>query len=72
MTGELSLTGKVLPIGGLKEKMIAAYKAGITTVLVPEKNYQRDLKDIPSDVKDAIDIISVSNIQDVLKLALVS
>jgi ATP-dependent Lon protease len=72
MTGELSLTGKVLPIGGLKEKMIAAYKAGITTVLVPEKNYQRDLKDMPSDVKDAIDIISVSNIQDVLKLALVS
>jgi ATP-dependent Lon protease len=71
MTGELSLTGLVLPIGGLKEKMIAAYKAGIKTVLVPEKNYKRDLKDIPDEVKSSMKIISVSKIEDVLKYALV-
>jgi len=71
MTGELSLTGKVLPIGGLKEKMIAAYKAGVKTVLVPQKNFKRDLKDIPDEVKSSIEIISVSKIDEVLKLALV-
>ncbi|MBT5323305.1 MAG: endopeptidase La, partial [Campylobacteraceae bacterium] len=71
MTGELSLTGKVLPIGGLKEKMIAAYKAGVKTVLVPQKNFKRDLKDIPDEVKSSIEIISVSRIDEVLKLALV-
>jgi ATP-dependent Lon protease len=71
MTGELSLTGKVLPIGGLKEKMIAAYKAGIKTVLIPKKNYKRDLKDIPDEVKDSLEIIAVSYIEDVLKYALV-
>jgi len=71
MTGELTLTGKVLPIGGLKEKLIAAYKAGVTKALIPEKNYERDLEDIPSDVKEAIEIIAVSQINDVLKEALV-
>ena len=67
MTGELTLTGKVLPIGGLKEKLIAAYKAGVTKALIPQKNYERDLEDIPSDVKEAIEIIAVSSIEDVLK-----
>ena len=71
MTGELTLTGKVLPIGGLKEKLIAAYKAGVTKALIPEKNYERDLEDIPSDVKEAIEIIAVSEIEDVLKEALI-
>ncbi len=71
MTGELTLTGKVLPIGGLKEKLIAAYKAGVTKALIPEKNYERDLEDIPSDVKEVIEIIAVSSIEDVLKEALV-
>ena len=71
MTGELTLTGKVLPIGGLKEKLIAAYKAGVTKALIPEKNYERDLEDIPNDVKEAIEIIAVSQINDVLKEALV-
>ncbi len=71
MTGELSLTGKVLPIGGLKEKLIAAYKAGVKTALIPSKNYKRDLKDIPDEVKSAINIISVSRIDEVLKEALV-
>ena len=71
MTGELTLTGKVLPIGGLKEKLIAAYKAGVTKALIPEKNYERDLEDIPDEVKDAIEIIGVSVIDEVLAEALV-
>ena len=71
MTGELTLTGKVLPIGGLKEKLIAAYKAKITTALIPKKNYERDLDDIPDEVKNAMEIIPVSRVEEVLKLALV-
>ena len=67
MTGEVTLTGKVLPIGGLKEKLIAAYKAGVTKALIPAKNYERDLDDIPSEVKDNIKIIGVSNVDEVLK-----
>jgi ATP-dependent Lon protease len=67
MTGEVTLTGKVLPIGGLKEKLIAAYKAGVTKALIPAKNFERDLDDIPSEVKDNIKIIGVSDIDEVLK-----
>ncbi len=66
MTGEVTLTGKVLPIGGLKEKLIAAYKAGVKKALIPVKNYERDLEDIPSEVKKSINIIGVSNIDEVL------
>ena len=72
MTGELTLTGKVLPIGGLKEKLIAAYKAGVTKALIPAKNYERDLEDIPNEVKDHIEIIAVKNIKEVLKHTLIS
>lgn len=71
MTGELTLTGKVLPIGGLKEKLIAAYKAGVTKALIPEKNYERDLDEIPDEVKNAMEIIGVSVIDEVLAEALV-
>jgi ATP-dependent Lon protease len=71
MTGELTLTGKVLPIGGLKEKLIAAYKAGVTKALIPDKNYERDLDEIPHEVKSAIKIIPVSNIEEVLLEVLV-
>ena len=71
MTGELTLTGKVLPIGGLKEKLIAAFKAKMKKVLIPRKNYQRDLNDIPDEVKDALEIIPVDKIEDVLSIALV-
>ena len=67
MTGEVTLTGRVLPIGGLKEKLIAAYKAGVTKALIPRKNYERDLEDIPDEVKKNIKIIGVSNVGDVLK-----
>ena len=71
MTGEITLSGKVLPIGGLKEKLIAAHKAGIKKALIPRKNYERDLDELPSEVKDAIEIIPVDTIDDVLKNALV-
>ena len=71
MTGEVTLTGKVLPIGGLKEKLIAAYKAGVKKALIPMKNYERDLDDIPEEVKESIKIIGVSNVQEVLREALI-
>jgi ATP-dependent Lon protease len=71
MTGELTLTGKVLPIGGLKEKLIAAYKSGVTKALIPAKNYELDLEDIPDEVKKAIKIIPVTVVDEVLVEALV-
>ncbi|MCZ6102956.1 endopeptidase La [Campylobacter ureolyticus] len=71
MTGEITLSGKVLPIGGLKEKLIAAHKAGIKKALIPRKNYERDLDELPNEVKDAIEIIPVDIIDDVLENALV-
>jgi len=71
MTGEVSLRGDVLPIGGLKEKLIAAYKAGITTALIPKKNYERDLKEIPEEVKETLEIIPVTKIEEVLEKALI-
>jgi len=70
MTGELTLTGKVLPIGGLKEKLIAAYKAKITTALIPKKNYDNDLKDIPEEVKSKMTLIPVTRIEEVLEYAI--
>ena len=71
MTGEVTLTGKVLPIGGLKEKLIAAHKAKMKRVLIPLKNFQRDLKDIPDEVKDDIEIIPVTKIDEVLEYGLI-
>jgi ATP-dependent Lon protease len=71
MTGELTLTGKVLPIGGLKEKLIAAFKAKITTALIPKKNYDRDLEDIPQEVKSHMKLIPVTRIEEVLDIVLV-
>jgi len=71
MTGEVSLSGDVLPIGGLREKLIAAHKADISKVLIPLKNYERDLEDIPKEVRDALEIIGVSRIEEVLKHVLV-
>ncbi len=71
MTGEIDLNGKVLPIGGLKEKLIAAYKADIKLALIPKKNYERDLKDIPDEVKENMKIMPVSTFDEVLKQSLV-
>jgi len=72
MTGELTLTGKVLPIGGLKEKLIAAYKAGVTKAIIPQKNFDRDIEDIPMEVLKAIKIVPVVSIDEVLSEVLIS
>jgi len=69
MTGEVTLTGQVLPIGGLKEKLLAAHRAGIKHVLIPKDN-EKDLVDMPQKIKDDIKITSVETADEVLKLAL--
>ncbi|WP_394424598.1 endopeptidase La [Vreelandella stevensii] len=69
MTGEVNLRGEVLPIGGLKEKLLAARRGGIKTVLIPEEN-RRDLKEVPDNIKGALDIRPVRWIDDVLAVAL--
>jgi ATP-dependent Lon protease len=69
MTGEITLRGEVLPIGGLKEKLLAAHRGGITTVLIPEQNV-KDLADIPENVKNVIEIVPVKWIEEVLARAL--
>ncbi|MDD2828263.1 MAG: endopeptidase La [Sulfuricurvum sp.] len=71
MTGEVSLTGNVLPIGGLKEKLIAAHRAGMKLGLIPQKNYERDLVDIPDEVKNVLEIRGVSRIEEVLETLLI-
>jgi ATP-dependent Lon protease len=71
MTGEISLTGDVLPIGGLREKLIAAHRADMVIVLIPAKNYDRDLDDLPKEVRDALDIRSVKRVEEVLDIVLV-
>ncbi|MFZ3053562.1 MAG: endopeptidase La [Sulfuricurvum sp.] len=71
MTGEVSLTGNVLPIGGLKEKLIAAHRAGMKLALIPQKNYERDLDDIPDEVKNVLEIRGVSRIEEVLAALLI-
>ncbi|HVY85278.1 MAG TPA: endopeptidase La [Caulobacterales bacterium] len=70
MTGEVTLRGRVLPIGGLKEKLLAALRGGIKTVLIPKDN-EKDLADIPDNVKAGLELIPVSNVDDVLGKALV-
>jgi ATP-dependent Lon protease len=71
MTGEVSLTGRVLPIGGLKQKLLAAHRAGITTVLIPQRN-EPDLEDVPETVREKLDIHPVSDVRQVLELAIES
>jgi len=70
MTGEITLRGRVLPIGGLKEKLLAALRGGITKVLIPEEN-AKDLAEIPDNVKSGLEIVPVSHIDEVMKHALV-
>jgi ATP-dependent Lon protease len=70
MTGEITLTGKVLPVGGIKEKALAAMRAGIETIIIPWKN-QKDLLEIPAHYRKKINFIPVKNIQEVLSIALV-
>ena len=69
MTGEMTLRGRVLPIGGLKEKLLAALRGGVGTVLIPKEN-EKDLADIPDNVKSGLKIIPVAMVDEALKHAL--
>ena len=69
MTGEVTLRGNVLPIGGLKEKSIAAHRSGLKRILIPKEN-KRDIDDIPQEVQKELEIIPVSHVSEVLKYAL--
>jgi ATP-dependent Lon protease len=70
MTGEVTLRGRVLPIGGLKEKLLAALRGGITKVLIPLEN-EKDLAEVPENIKDGLEIVPVDNMDQVLSHALV-
>ena len=70
MTGEITLRGKVLPIGGVKEKVLAAHRAGVKNIVIPRDN-EKDLADIPKNVLDTLDLHLVSTMDEVLKIALV-
>jgi len=70
MTGEITLRGKVLPIGGVKEKLLAAHRIGVTTVILPREN-EKDLADVPKNVSEAMSVQLVSHVDEVLKIALV-
>ena len=69
MTGEITLRGRVLPVGGIKEKILSAHRAGIKTIILPSEN-KKDLEDIPSNIKRKLDFVFVDNIEQVLKRAL--
>ncbi len=69
MTGEVTLRGRVLPIGGLKEKLLAALRGGITTVLIPQEN-EKDLAEIPNNIREGLEIVPVKHVDEVLRLAL--
>ena len=71
MTGEVTLRGRVLPIGGLKEKLLAALRGGIKTMLIPQEN-EKDLAEIPANIRDGLEIVPVSHVDEVLSRALVS
>ena len=70
MTGEITITGRILPIGGLKEKSLAAYRMGIETVLIPEANLA-DTDDVPPEVREKINFVPVASMTKVLEIALV-
>ena len=69
MTGEITLRGKILPVGGIKEKLLAAHRAGITTVLIPKDN-GKDLVELPEDVRQALTIETVESVDQVWRIAL--
>jgi ATP-dependent Lon protease len=70
MTGEITLTGRVLPIGGLKEKSLAAFRAGIDTIIIPRDN-EKDIQKIPKSIKNKLKFIIASKVEDVLENALI-
>jgi ATP-dependent Lon protease len=69
MTGEITLRGSVLPVGGIKEKVLAAHRAGIKRVIIPERN-AKDLVDVPEEVRRTIDIVTVKRVDETLAAAL--
>jgi ATP-dependent Lon protease len=69
MTGEVTLRGRVLPVGGIKMKLLAAHRAGLSTVLLPKRN-EKDLDDLPQEVREALSIVLVDRIDEALSLAL--
>jgi ATP-dependent Lon protease len=69
MTGEITLRGRVLPIGGLKEKLLAAHRGNIKTVIIPKDN-EKDLADVPANVLKALEIVPVEHMDEVLKVAI--
>jgi ATP-dependent Lon protease len=70
MTGEITLRGRILPIGGLKEKVLAAHRGGIKTVLIPEEN-EKDIEEVPTTILKTVELVLVSHMDDVLKKALI-
>ncbi len=69
MTGEITLRGQVLPVGGIKEKILAAHRAGLRTVIIPRRN-EKDLDDLPADVRRDMHVVLVDRLDEVLALAL--
>ncbi len=66
MTGEITLRGRILPIGGIKEKILAAHRAGIKKILLPQEN-EKDLNNIPEDVKEQLTFVSIHTVEDLIK-----
>jgi ATP-dependent Lon protease len=71
MTGEISLRGRVLPVGGVKEKVLAAHRAGLSDIILPREN-ERDLDDVPAEIKNELKFHLVDNLDEALKLTLVA
>ena len=67
MTGEVSLRGRVMPVGGIQEKLIGAHRAGVKTVLLPSRN-RKDTKDLPTEIRDGLEILYVSQIWEALRV----
>ena len=71
MTGEITLRGQVLPVGGIKDKVLAAHRLGVDTVIIPKKN-ENDIQDVPEEVRKALKFVFAEKVDDVLNAALVS
>jgi ATP-dependent Lon protease len=70
MTGEITLSGRVLPVGGIKEKVLAAHRSGLTTVILPRQNERQLLEDVPAEVRAKLEVHLVRDVAEVLRIAL--